>query len=487
MQIRLAFVVFVSVFITSAFASASSWKVEKSVKQYHSQGLIPILNNFKFEFEPHSKILTDAQNDNYENCSPLVIGRLSKSIWGMEKFVEKYSPYFSANFLKSFQDIDTSHLVGGKEVYSSFEEGLIDFTQDIQAQHHQCLFKKNERACKPILEIMSGLSDAQAATVYEKGMEKTDVPYQTIDKFLSQILVAYSSAIQILGDPQNHSQIGSWFKAAIEANIYDAKRGIAVDLFRSGEDYTAQKSKFGCIQAAQNHSISSSHIVMGYGAIWNDKHMFTVGIDALKTSVGNVNKDGAFPCEVTRGSNSMFYSGKTIHLLLQIIRTMRLQGLDETNLIDVSKLHDAVDFQIDVGLNPSKIDKYTKKFKENQWCVPYQNISGQCMYQRPKRNTSFGWIQLYRKLYPEHTNTDRLAALLDEFQGEKLNDPSRLLSLNAIFQPNQLKAQITENYIDIIEEWERPDGAKDDDGMKHFYDSTDGARGSPLCLYGLTG
>ena len=102
MQIRLAFVVFVSVFITSAFASASSWKVEKSVKQYHSQGLIPILNNFKFEFEPHSKILTDAQNDNYENCSPLVIGRLSKSIWGMEKFVEKYSPYFSANFLKSF-------------------------------------------------------------------------------------------------------------------------------------------------------------------------------------------------------------------------------------------------------------------------------------------------------------------------------------------------------------------------------------------------
>ena len=109
------------------------------------------------------------------------------------------------------------------------------------------------------------------------------------------------------------------------------------------------------------------------------------------------------------------------------------------------------------------------------------------MYQRPKRNTSFGWIQLYRKLYPEHTTTDRLTALLDEFQGEQLIDPLRLLSLNAIFQPNQLKAQVTKNYIDIIEDWERPNGAKDDDGMKHFYDSSDGARGSPLCLYGLNG
>ena len=487
MQILLAFMIFVGIFTISAFASASSWEVEKSVKQYHSQGLIPISNNFKFEFEPQSKILTDAQNDNYENCSPLVIGRLSKSIWEMEKFAEKYSPYFSSNFPKSFEDTDTGHLVGGKEVYSSFEEGLIEFTWDIQAQHHQCLFKKNKRACEPILKIVSALSDAQAATVYEKGMEKTDVPYTTIDKFLSQILVAYSSAIQILGDPSNHGQIGRWFKATIEANIYDAKRGIAVDLFRSAGDYTVQKSKFGCIQAAQNHSVSSSQIVMGYGAIWNDKHMFTVGIDALETSVGNVNKDGAFPCEVARGSNSMFYSGKTIHLLLQIIRTMRLQGLDETNLIDVSKLHKAVDFQIDVGLNPSKIDKYTKKFAENQWCVPYQNISGQCMYQRPKRNTSFGWIQLYRKLYPEHTTTDRLTALLNEFQGEQLIDPLRLLSLNAIFQPNQLKDQVTKNYIDIIEDWERPDGAKDDDGMKHFYDSSDGARGSPLCLYGLNG
>ena len=51
MQILLAFVIFVGIFTTSAFASASSWEVEKSVKQYHSQGLIPILNTFKFEFD----------------------------------------------------------------------------------------------------------------------------------------------------------------------------------------------------------------------------------------------------------------------------------------------------------------------------------------------------------------------------------------------------------------------------------------------------
>ena len=104
---------------------------------------------------------------------------------------------------------------------------------------------------------MSGLSDSQAATVYEKGMEKTDVPYQTIDKFLSQILVAYSSAIQILGDPPNHSQIGSWFKAAIEANIYDAKRGIAVDLFRS--EKTTLPKKVNLVVFRRHKIIALAH------------------------------------------------------------------------------------------------------------------------------------------------------------------------------------------------------------------------------------
>ena len=41
------------------------------------------------------------------------------------------------------------------------------------------------------------------------------------------------------------------------------------------------------------------------------------------------------------------------------------------------------------------------------------------------------------------------------------------------------------NYVDIIEDWEKP-GDAEDKNMTHFNDTSDWSRGSPLCLYGLS-
>ena len=67
-------------------------------------------------------------------------------------------------------------------------------------------------------------------------------------------------------------------------------------------------------------------------------------------------------------------------------------------------------------------------------------------------------------------------------QKEEIKNPVKKLNLNAIFHPNQTKSSLKLNYVDIIEDWEKQ-GDAEDKYMSHFNDSSDWARGSPLCLY----
>jgi len=75
--------------------------------------------------------------------------------------------------------------------------------------------------------------------------------------------------------------------------------------------------------------------------------------------------------------------------------------------------------------------------------------------------------------------------LFNDFQKDEIKDSVKKLNLNGIFQPNQTKLSLKLNYVDIIEDWESP-GFEDNKYMSHFNDTSDWARGSPLCLYGLS-
>ena len=463
--------------------SAGNWNTKIS-SQSIGNGKIPIFGNSNIEVVPNFKILTDVDRNDYKYCSESNLDRTGRPIKHLGYFKSKYRAYFEKNYSQTFDDIDASILVNGKEEFSSFEDGLINYTFSLQAQNHACLSNPATN-CGVILDLVTELAEAQVASEYNNGVEKTDIPFQSIQKFLIPTLIAYSSAVQALGIPENHQEIGRWFSSAISANVYDVKRGKAIDFFRSKKDLRPDSRKFGCFKAAHNHSLQSGFLVMSYGILWGDQHSFNVGIDQLQTTLKSVRNDGALPCEVTRGSNSLFYSGATIHTMLQMLKAISLQGIDIDTVADLDPLHRAVKFQIDSGVDGEGLNTYTSRFSENTWCTPYQNISDQCMYQRPKRNAAFGWIQLYRNLFPEHQNTQLLRMLQKQFTETKIDDPVRRMKLNAMFQPNQIKSQLRLNYIDIIEPWENG-GSKDDQGMVHFNDTGDWSRGSPLCLYGLT-
>ena len=436
-------------------------------------------------FSPNHKIITSIDDREYPFCSPETLDWTGRGINEIDKFFQDYSQYFNSDYVSVFKNTKSSKLVDGKQIYTSFEDGLIKYTFALQGQHHNCLFKQSNSSCQKLIDITSQLSKKKAATSPSSPIKDTEIPFTTIQKMLIPTIIGYSSAVQVLGKPKNHIEIGKWFEATFNANVLNSKTGKGIDLFRTKKDLNPDRKKFGCFKAAHNHSLQSGFLYMAYSAVWGDLEKLAIGLDQLKLTLKSVKKDGALPCEVTRGPNSLFYSGATIHTMLQMIQILALQNINYNEILDLKPLHKAVSFQIDAGVNPEIMKKYTKAFSENTWCKPYKKNSGQCIYQRPKRNVSFGWIQLYIKLFPTHNNTKRLDLLFMDFQKEEIKDSVKKLNLNAIFQPNQTKLSLKLNYVDIIEDWESP-GNEEDKHMSHFNDTSDWARGSPLCMYGLS-
>ena len=433
-------------------------------------------------FSPNHKIITSLDDREYPFCSTETLDWTGRDINKIDKFFQDNSQYFNSDYVSVFKNTESSKLVDGKQIYTSFEDGLIKYTFALQGQHHNCLFKQSNSSCQKLIDITSQLSKKKAATSPSSPIKNTEIPFVTIQKLLIPTIIGYSSAIQVLGKPENHNEIGKWFEAAFNANVLNSETGEGIDLFRASQDFKPERKKFGCFNAAQNHSLQSGFLYMAYSAVWGDLDKLAIGLDQLKLTLKSVKKDGALPCEVTRGPNSLFYSGATIHTMLQMLQILDLQNINYNDILDLKSLHKAVSFQIDAGVNPEIMNKYTKSFSENTWCKPYKKNSGQCIYQRPMRNVSFGWIQLYIKLFPTHKNTNRLDLMFKNFQKEEIKNPVKKLNLNAIFQPNQTKSSLKLNYVDIIEDWEKQ-GDAEDKYMSHFNDSSDWARGSPLCLY----
>ena len=77
---------------------------------------------------------------------------------------------------------------------------------------------------------------------------------------------------------------------------------------------------------AQNHSLQSSLAAMMYGVLWEDEHLYQVGLDSYLITLASVNEDGVLELEAIRGGSGLFYSGATLHTLLQIREIAKESG-----------------------------------------------------------------------------------------------------------------------------------------------------------------
>ena len=209
-MLKLSLIIFYSI-IFSINVHAANWNQNKQTKLPS----LPesIINNFT----PNQKIISSIDDREYSFCSLENLDWTGRDIYKVDKFLQKYSDYFNSDYVSVFKDTETGKLVEGKEVYGSFEDGLIKYTFALQGQHHNCLFNQNNASCQKLIDITSQLSKKKAATSPSASIKDTEIPFTTIQKMLIPTIIGYSSAVQVLGKPENHIEI---LKMSIAQNAY---------------------------------------------------------------------------------------------------------------------------------------------------------------------------------------------------------------------------------------------------------------------------
>ena len=159
-------------------------------------------------------------------------------------------------------------------------------------------------------------------------------------------------------------------------------------------------------KAGHNHAAQSSIARMSVGALTGNKKKFLTGIDQWFITLDTMRKDGSLPIETQRGARALFYSGRTISALIAIAERALVQGIDLYTIDRNKSIHKAVQFYLDVADNPELILKYAKKNKSPGPSKDYtrQDLGGANRF----NSSGHGWVKLYIKRFPNHTNTNRL-------------------------------------------------------------------------------
>ena len=180
-----------------------------------------------------------------------------------------------------------------------------------------------------------------------------------------------------------------------------------VDQFEHGMrnegNYKGGKHGTTARRAAHNHAIQSSIVAMSYGAWVNDEKYFKTGIEQWRITLKSMRKDGSLPVETRRGARALFYTGRTIAALMQLVERAAVQGIDLNDSAPRrhQTIHNAVTYFIDTVEQPDMVIKYART---NHAPGPSKNYKIQYL----DGKAPFGWIHPYMARFPDHSNTRRL-------------------------------------------------------------------------------
>ena len=376
-------------------------------------------------------LLTEGDVYKPENCEWLV-GFYQDQNWGRAK------PVYIENYKYAFREIVTPDVNVDDD---SFERQSNELHDSLIATNQACYALNNIEACKTIIEVASWMQE-DGAFVFNSGEEPSAPKYYfTTKHILNPLLVGYSSAVDKIGKPLNHTEIGDWFYAALIQNSYDVflpERHAPKDMqFRSDpENATSTCEKYaGSFQHSIYHALGLSL----YGVMWGDARLSSQAYDQLLYSVnesGALSDDGVMLCEASRGSNAMFYSGANMTNILYIVTLARNQGVELENLKLVTAIEKAGTFIFDAAFDFSKIESYAS---ENQmsWCN--EDYRNQCMYSAFGRIASFSWMRHFVDLYPESALSKRIL----EIQNGPLNSDEEATRVSgAISKSNFMTSEI---------------------------------------------
>lgn len=117
------------------------------------------------------------------------------------------------------------------------------------------------------------------------------------------------------------------------------------------------------------------------GVVSGDRELFLLGVDAYRSALASLNRDGSFPFEMERGDRAIHYQNFAILPLVYIAEIARRQKVDLYSVVvDGRSLHDAIGFLLAAIDNPAAARQYTDRaqdlsFMNNRselnWMEPY--------------------------------------------------------------------------------------------------------------------
>jgi len=459
----------VSVKATGSNTSGSEYGNKSSYQIIEFEGQIPLLQKHSLSPVKGNSLITNTQKFDYPNCSDSIKSNRSKYPFSVDIIESKFS-------LLATEDInDVIDFSDGE----GDDGGISDeFAHTIHKAHMHCL-RSNSSGCGSIMTAMEMLSDKNAFTKNTKSGDTPVTYFVTNLRILKPLLAAYSTVSQRVGRHEKDLEFKDWMQQAIFQNTHNPfapKGNKDRDLAR--EKMAKAKGplfvKMG-MDPAQNHSLQSGLIAMMYGVLWQDEHMYHVGLDSYLVTLKSINSEGAFTLEAVRGGSGMFYSGGTLHTLLQIYEIAKNQKHDLADSYpETANLHRAATFLLDVVENEEIILKYAKANKSNGMCKTYKI---QCFH-GSTRDGAFGWIRLYMKNFPKHQNTLRILGFYEELVSKKPIDTRRKENLNGVIKGNFDHKPFRHN-LTYLTKWDEQDSY----AFKSFPNDTNVNIGGTKCLY----
>lgn len=338
-------------------------------------------------------LVSGGQTSKPENCSWLVDFYQDQS-WG------RGQPVTLANYKGAFKSIV---LLDVSKNPNYFEDISNEMHDSLIATNQACFSGNDAEACQVAVDVIRWMKD-ENAFVWNTEIDAlgNDTFYYTTKRILNPALVAYSSAIEKLGKPDDHLELGNWFYATLIQNSFDVfspKKARQRDmLFYAPAD--------GVRAACEKHNLSFNHSLyqaLGlsfYGSIWEDQNLGSQAYDRLLYSLktGALSKDGVLLCEASRGSNAMMYSGSTMLNILYTIKLARNQGINIETPKVVSEVEKAGSYLMQSAFDFSKLEPFASENRMS-WCD--EDYKNQCMYNAFGRIGAFSWMRHFVELYPD--------------------------------------------------------------------------------------
>ena len=268
------------------------------------------------------------------------------------------------------------------------EEGLLKNIYWIETRFREasmsCLLG-DKKICEKIVQHAKYLAENKAIMKNYGGPDNNDWYEATFinNHILSHVLFAYWVAKEKIPiEKKTNKLIKKWAIKSVKKN----------DVSRRP-------------QGLNNHSLNSARSFILAGGIFEDEKLLSKGEKIFNKYLDKEfkvlnDKHIVLPVEAARGSRAIFYTGRTLNIIMFLANLLKDSERDPFNEKFNDKIHKAVEFMLDSDLDNSLIYPWAKKNKSAIGDYKKQIID----------HPTYSWVPAYLYAYKDSKLTEKIFA-----------------------------------------------------------------------------